>query len=68
PAPGQTRPAVFEARIHDVIWETLYAPIGWIVEFVAGVLDRTQHLTIRRYLNLVFIALIFLLLVLATWR
>ena len=67
PRPGQTRPAVYEARIHDVIWEGLYAPIGWGVDVLAGALNRAQSLTIRRFLNLVFIALVLLLLGLAIW-
>ena len=67
PAPGETRPAVLEVRMHDVIWETLYAPIGWFVDTSSRALNRVQFLTIRHYLTLVFVALVFLLLVLAIW-
>lgn len=67
PAPGDVRPAVYEARMHDVIWETLYLPVAWIVDRSAGALNRVQFLTIRRFLSLVFIALIILLLGLAIW-
>jgi hydrogenase-4 component B len=38
------------------------------VGLAADRLNRLQFLTIRRYLSLVFLALIFLLLVLAVWR
>ena len=44
-----------------------YAPLGFAIDFVAGVLNHLQFLTIRRYLSLVFASLVFLLLVLATW-
>lgn len=67
PVPGDTRPASYEARIHDVIWETLYLPVAWVVDGLAGRLNRAQFLTIRRFLNLVFIALITLLMGLAIW-
>ena len=67
PAPGQTRPAVYEARVHDVIWELLYAPIAWGVDVLAGALNKAQFLTIRRFLSLVFVALVLLLLGLAIW-
>ncbi len=67
PSPGQTRPAVYEARVHDVVWEILYAPIVWSVGVLSRLLNKAQFLTIRRYLNLVFVALILLLLGLAIW-
>ncbi len=67
PAPGDLRPARFAVEIHDLIWEGLYLPITGAVGFVAGKLDHMQFLTIRRYLSLVFLALVFLLLVLALW-
>jgi len=67
PVPGQTRPAVYVARIHDVVWEVLYAPIGKGVDVLADVLNRAQFLTIRRFLSMVFVALVALLLGLAVW-
>ncbi len=67
PSPGDMRPARFEAPIHDLIWEFLYAPIAGIVGFIAGKLNYFQFLTIRRYLGLVFISLVSLLLALAIW-
>jgi hypothetical protein len=53
--------------LHDVIWETLYAPIVVGIGFVADRLNRLQFLTIRQFLSLVFGALVILLLVLAAW-
>ncbi|AGK56531.1 hydrogenase 4 subunit B [Hyphomicrobium denitrificans 1NES1] len=67
PAPGLTRPAVYEARVHDVIWEMLYAPIASAVAIASGFLNKMQFLTIRRFLSLVFVALVVLLLGLAIW-
>ncbi|MGO7565066.1 hypothetical protein ACC754_38195, partial [Rhizobium johnstonii] len=54
-------------RAHDLIWEGLYLPIAGAVGFVDEKLNHLQFLTIRRYLSLVFLALVFLLLVLAIW-
>ena len=54
-------------RLHDLIWDSLYAPIAAAVGFAADRLNRLQFLTIRRFLSLVFCALVILLLVLALW-
>lgn len=67
PPPGDTRPARFTVEMHDLIWDSLYAPIAGAVGFAAGRLNRLQFLTIRRYLGLVFLSLVALLLVLALW-
>jgi len=67
PPPGATAPARLTVSMHDPIWETLYAPISGLVGFAADHLNVLQFLTIRRYLTLVFAALIILLLVLAVW-
>jgi len=67
PAPGDLRPARFAVEAHDLIWEWLYLPIAGAVGFAAEKLNYLQFLTIRRYLSLVFLALVFLLLVLALW-
>jgi hypothetical protein len=53
--------------MRDLIWEIGYAPIAGAVGFAADRLNRMQFLTIRRYLSLVFLALIGLLLVLVVW-
>ncbi|MEK1929237.1 MAG: hydrogenase 4 subunit B, partial [Pararhizobium sp.] len=67
PAPGDPEPARFTLDLRDLIWEGLYEPIAGAVWFTAERLNHLQFLTIRRYLSLVFLALVFLLLVLALW-
>jgi formate hydrogenlyase subunit 3/multisubunit Na+/H+ antiporter MnhD subunit len=67
PPPGDQRPARLVVDLSDVIWDVLYAPISGVVAAIAEWLNRFQFLTIRRYLSLVFGALVFLLLVLAIW-
>ncbi len=67
PPPNSTRPARFTAIVHDPVWDTLYAPLTGFVAFATEKLNLLQFLTIRRYLSLVFAALVLLLLVLAVW-
>ncbi|RUX10521.1 hydrogenase 4 subunit B [Mesorhizobium sp. M8A.F.Ca.ET.059.01.1.1] len=67
PPPGETGPARLNVEMHDVIWETLYLPIGKALDFATDHLNHLQFLTIRRYLTLVFLFLVVLLLVLALW-
>jgi len=67
PPPGATTPARIEVELRDLVWEGLYAPLSGIVNVMADRLNYLQFLTIRRYLSLVFLALIVLLLVLAAW-
>jgi hydrogenase-4 component B len=67
PLPGDGRPARLTVELHDLVWETLYAPIAGGVGFAADRLNHLQFLTIRQFLSLVFAALVLLLLVLAIW-
>jgi len=67
PPPGDTRPARFHVEVKDLIWDSIYVPIAGAVSFAADRLNHLQFLTIRRYLSLVFAALVMLLLVLAVW-
>jgi hydrogenase-4 component B len=67
PPPGDTAPATFSVDIQDLAWRLIYTPIVGAVEYTAERLNYLQFLTIRRYLALVFSALIFLLIVLASW-
>lgn len=67
PPPGDRSPASFSVTMQDLIWDCLYVPIARAVGFVAGQLNYFQFLTIRRYLSLVFLALVSLLLILAIW-
>ena len=67
PGPGETRPARFDLRLEDRIWDTLYVPLVAIVGRASTQLNRLQFLTIRQYLSVVFGALVTLLVVLASW-
>jgi formate hydrogenlyase subunit 3/multisubunit Na+/H+ antiporter MnhD subunit len=67
PPPGDAQPARLTVRLSDLIWDVLYAPIAGVVDYIAGRLNQLQFLTIRRYLSLVFLALVGLLLALAIW-
>jgi formate hydrogenlyase subunit 3/multisubunit Na+/H+ antiporter MnhD subunit len=67
PPPGDARPARLTVRLSDLIWDLLYAPIADVVDYITERLNQLQFLTIRRYLSLVFLALVGLLLALAIW-
>jgi hypothetical protein len=67
PPPGDASPAVLRIELTDFVWDWLYAPIAHGVGAAAATLNHLQFLTIRRYLSLVFCALVALLLVLALW-
>ncbi|RMF01328.1 MAG: hydrogenase 4 subunit B, partial [Alphaproteobacteria bacterium] len=67
PPPGDTSPARFHVTVRDLIWEFVYLPLAGAMTFAADRLNHLQFLTIRRYLSLVFLALVALLLVLALW-
>jgi hydrogenase-4 component B len=68
PPPGDLGPARFHLQLEDVAWNRLYLPVAEGVRLAADRLNVLQFLTIRRYLSLVFAALIILLLVIAIWR
>jgi hypothetical protein len=65
PAPGEGRPARLIVTLHDLAWEGIYEPIARAVGYLADRLNHLQFLTIRRYLSLVFAALVLLLLIIA---
>ncbi len=67
PPPGSARPARLQVFLRDLSWETFYAPLMSAVGAAADRLNHLQFLTIRRYLSLVFAALVLLLLVRAIW-
>ncbi len=67
PPPGDPAPARHEARTRDLAWQLLYEPLVAAVEAGTTRANRLQFLTIRRYLSLVFGALILLLIGLAIW-
>jgi formate hydrogenlyase subunit 3/multisubunit Na+/H+ antiporter MnhD subunit len=68
PPPLDPRPARIVVERHDFFWEWLYDPVVHRIGFAADRLNHLQFLTIRRYLSLVFIALVLLLFVLAIWQ
>jgi hypothetical protein len=68
PGPGETRPAVFRLHWRDLVWEGAYAPVAAALGLLTERLNALQFLTIRRYLSLVFGALVLLLLVVTAWR
>lgn len=65
PSPGDLRAARLRVEQTDHLWESLYAAPGRAVMNAATALNGLQFLTIRRYLALMFSALILLLLVTA---
>jgi NADH:ubiquinone oxidoreductase subunit 5 (subunit L)/multisubunit Na+/H+ antiporter MnhA subunit len=68
PPPGSLAPARFHVAMRDLVWDGLYAPVAGAVGIAADRLNLFQFLTIRRYLSLVFAALVVLLSVLALWQ
>jgi hydrogenase-4 component B len=68
PPPGDVAPARIVKSLRDPVWESIYVPIANMVGQAAQVLNALQFLTIRRYLSLVFGALIVLLLALTLWQ
>jgi hypothetical protein len=67
PPPGDLRPARFAVALRDSAWDVIYTPLVAGVSFVAERMNHLQFLTIRRYLSLVFLALVVLLLALVLW-
>jgi len=68
PLPGTTQPAKHHVDLEDIIWSVLYAPLSRAITYSSDRLNVLQFLTIRRYLSLVFGALVVLLLVIAIWH
>jgi formate hydrogenlyase subunit 3/multisubunit Na+/H+ antiporter MnhD subunit len=68
PPPGAAKPARLTVSLRDLVWEVLYAPIAGGLAVATERLNRLQFLTIRKYLSLMFAALVGLLLVVAIWR
>jgi formate hydrogenlyase subunit 3/multisubunit Na+/H+ antiporter MnhD subunit len=68
PDPGSVEPARLHLELRDLVWDYLFTPIVEVVNAAAIRLNSLQFLTIRRYLALVFAALIILLSGLALWQ
>jgi hydrogenase-4 component B len=65
--PDDMRPARLTVKLHDPIWEWIYAPLAGAIGVAADRLNHLQFLTIRQFLTLVFCTLVVVLLVLALW-
>ena len=65
PRPDEIRAAKFESNLRDPAWDLLYRPVIDAVNWLADRLNMTQYMTIRRYLGMMFGALVFLLLLVA---
>ena len=61
PPPGDNRPAQFSVVLTDYVWRALYAAPGRAVLKLSERLNALQFLSIRRYLVLMFAALVILL-------
>jgi NADH:ubiquinone oxidoreductase subunit 5 (subunit L)/multisubunit Na+/H+ antiporter MnhA subunit len=61
PPPGDPRPARFSIALADHLWRTFYAAPGRAVIGLSAWLNVLQFLSIRRYLVLMFAALVILL-------
>jgi len=68
PRPGEMRAAHFSVELRDLVWQVFYAPVAAAVLATSAWLNPLQFLSIRRYLSLVFGALVALLLMLSAWR
>ena len=65
PAPGEVRAARIDVTMRDPVWEGLYLPVAAAISWLADHVNVVQFQTIRRYLSLMFGALVLLLLVVA---
>ena len=68
PEPASLEPARLRVTLRDLVWESLYAPIATGISVASERLNTLQFLTVRRYLTLVFAALLLLLSGLALWQ
>ena len=65
PDPGDDSPARHVVTLIDPVWAGLYAPLGRIIDWIADQVNRLQYLTVRGYLLMMFLTLVFMLLVVA---
>lgn len=65
PEPGDTRAARLSVTWTDPVWVAFFAPIGRAVDWLADRANVLQYMTIRRYLTLMFLALVLLLVMVA---
>jgi len=65
--PGDVGAARLQVSVPDPVWERLYRPIAGLVDRVVDRVDRLQFLTVRRYLSMMFAALVTLLIIVGLW-
>jgi hypothetical protein len=68
PLPGDARPARLTVTMRDLPWDAMYVPTAEVIWSAAEKLNHLQVLTIRKYLSLMFVALVALLLTVALWH
>lgn len=68
PPPGDMQAARHEGKMTDPAWALLMTPIAQLLNVVTSRTDFLQRLTIRRYLSLVFLWLVFLLIMVVVWN
>ena len=61
PEPGDMRPARIEKTTHDLVWEGVFLPLSRLVTAISTRLGPLHYLSIRRYLGIMFAALVLLL-------
>ncbi len=67
PPPGDLAASRFTVALRDLAWDGIYNPVVAAVALTADRLNRFQFLTVRRYLVLVFVALVVLLSLVSLW-
>jgi hydrogenase-4 component B len=67
PPPGDQGTARLTITLRDLVWDMIYAPVATAIWFGTEKLNHLQFLTIRKYLSLVFAALVALLLGVSLW-
>ncbi|AWK89303.1 hydrogenase 4 subunit B (plasmid) [Azospirillum thermophilum] len=65
PEPGDLRPARLSVSWTDPAWALVFTPIGRTVDWLTQRVNGLQYMTIRRYLTLMFAALVLVLIVVA---
>ncbi len=68
PAPGDTRAAGFTVKTTDPAWALIFTPLTNLLETITCSINFLQFLTVRRFLSLMFAALVSLLIVVAIWN
>ncbi|PWC39232.1 oxidoreductase [Azospirillum sp. TSO35-2] len=68
PEPGDTRPARLTVNWRDPAWTFLFTPVGTALDWLTERVNVLQFLTIRRYLTLMFAALVVVLILVAVVR